>query len=133
MAMKRGNSGHRPGGGIASRQRVDKPVKVGAAAREIRPAGVSQIGSSMGNRATNGGRTISGAVEAVRGKALPAGLSVPLGNAVAAQTKAGPGGSRVVMRSGQQGTHGPVNPGLPRPGAGGDILREFGPDVPGRR
>ena len=127
MAMKRGNgnSGHRPGGGIASRQRVDKPVKVGAAAREIRPAGVSQIGSSMGNRATNGGRTISGAVEAVRGKALPAGLSVPLGNAVAAQTKAGPGGSRVVMRSGQQGTHGPVNPGLPRPASTGEIFPGF--------
>jgi hypothetical protein len=55
------------GGGIHSREVVRKPVKVGAAAREMRPAGVSQIGSSMGNRATNGGRTLPGSVEAVQG------------------------------------------------------------------
>jgi hypothetical protein len=125
MAMKRGNSGHRPGGGIASRQRMEKPVKVGAGATEMRPAGVSQIVSSMGNRATNQGRTLPGAVEKVRGSALPAGLSVPLGNQVAAQTKAGPGGSRTVLRSGQQGTHGPVNPGLPRPASTGEIFPGF--------
>jgi hypothetical protein len=132
MAMKRG-SGHRPGGGIASRQRVEKPVKVGAPAREMRPAAVSQIGSSMGNRATNSGRVVSGAVEAVRGKALPAGLSVPLGNQVATNVgKGGPGAGRVLYgKSGTNQQHGPVA-GSPKP-QGREILREFGPDVPGRR
>ena len=133
MATKSG--GHHPGGGIASRQRVEKPVKVGAAARVMRPQGVSQIGSSIGNRVTNSGRTLSGAVEPVRGKALPAGLSVPLGNQVALNVgKGGPGAGRVLYgKSGSQSQHGPANPGLPRPGSTGDILREFGPDVPGRR
>jgi hypothetical protein len=45
----------------------------------------------------------------------------------------GPGGGRTVMRSGSQATHGPVNSGSHREGAGKDILSEFGPDVPGRR
>jgi len=128
MAMKRGgNAGHRPGGGIASRQRVEKPVKVGAQAREMRPQGVSQIGSSMGNRATNGGRTISGAVEAVQGSALPQGLSVPLGNQVALNVgKGGPGAGRTLYgKSGSQGQHGSVNPGLPRPSSTGEIFPGF--------
>jgi hypothetical protein len=129
MAMKRGNgnSGHRPGGGIASRQRVEKPVRMGANAREMRPQGVSQIGSSMGNRVTNSGRILPGAVEPVRGKALPAGLSVPLGNQVATNVgRGGPGAGRVLYgKSGTQSQHGPVNPGLPRPGAGGEIFPGF--------
>ena len=125
MAMKRGNgnSGHRPGGGIASRQRVEKPVKVGAAARVMRPQGVSQIGSSIGNRVTNSGRTLSGAVEPVRGKALPAGLSVPLGNQVALNVgRGGPGAGRVGdqpttrARRGLTQTSGPRNSARLRPG-----------------
>ena len=123
------------GGGIRSREFVRKPVKVGTQAREMRPEGVAQIGSSMGNCATNQGRTLPGAVEPVQGKALPAGLSVPLGNQVALNVgKGGPGAGRVLYgKSGSQSQHGPANPGLPRPGSTGDILREFGPDVPGRR
>jgi hypothetical protein len=39
----------------------------------------------------------------------------PMGNAVAAATKCGPGGSRVNYgKSGQQGTYGSVNPGAGR-------------------
>ena len=63
---------NKAGGGPASREVVRKGAKVGAPAREMSPKGVSQIGSSMGNRATNSGRILPGAVEPVRGKALPA-------------------------------------------------------------
>src|SRR6516165_8250409 len=123
MMKRGGNAGHRPGGGIASRQRVEKPVKVGAAARVMRPQGVSQIGSSIGNRVTNSGRTLSGAVEPVRGKALPAGLSVPLGNQVALNVgRGGPGAGRVLYgKSGTNQQHGPVA-GSPKP-QGREILR----------
>jgi hypothetical protein len=135
MATKRGNgnSGHRPGGGINSREAHKQGVKVGRSAIEMRPAGVSQIGSSMGNRVTNSGRTLSGAVEPVQGKALPQGLSVPLGNQKALDVgKGGPGAGRVLY--GQSGTNKQYGPaaGSPKP-QGREILREFGPDVPNRR
>jgi hypothetical protein len=131
MATKSG--GHHPGGGIASRQRVEKPVRVGTPAREMRPQGVSQIGSSIGNRVTNSGRILAGAVEPVQGKALPQGLNVPLGNQVALNVgKGGPGAGRVLYgKSGTNQQHGPVA-GSPKP-QGREILSGFGPDVPGRR
>jgi hypothetical protein len=58
-----------------------------------------------------------------------------MGNKVALNVgKGGPGAGRTLYgKSGVQGQHGSVNPGQSRLGAGGDILREFGPDVPGRR
>ena len=60
---------------------------------------------------------------------------VPSGNAVAASTQCGPGGSRTIYARGVQGTHGAPAKGEPgitgtmRPsGAGKDILNEFGPN-----
>jgi hypothetical protein len=44
------------------------------------------------------------------------------GNAIAARTVCGPGGSRQVMGSGSQGTHRSTNPGSPRPNAQRDAL-----------
>ena len=49
----------------------------------------------------------------------------PLGNEVAASTVCGVGGSRTVMRNSTQGTHGPVNPGQPNPGANKPIFPGF--------
>jgi hypothetical protein len=51
-----------------------------------------------------------------RGEPLHGGRSfqpVPFGNEIAARTVCKPGGSREVLRSGGQGTHGSVNPGMP--------------------
>jgi hypothetical protein len=42
-------------------------------------------------------------------------------------TKAGPGAMRTIYKSGSQGTHGPVNPGIPKP-APKDILSMYGPE-----
>jgi hypothetical protein len=51
----------------------------------------------------------------------------PFGNEIAARTVCGPGGSREVLRSGGQGTHGATNRGSPQPQQG-DILNQYGPD-----
>jgi hypothetical protein len=112
---KRNSSG--AGGGINSRQRVEKPVKYGVNARAINERGVSQIGQSMGNHITEGRRKVDGAVEKVRGELRPAGGpgGIKLGNELAGNVgKGGPGVGREVMRSGAQGVHGQPNPGLGR-------------------
>lgn len=93
------------GGGMGSRKVTQRPVKTGSPAQGIRERGVSQIGSSLGNKSTNSGKMLRKAVEPVRGGPTPAGGNVPLGNEVSATTACGPGGSRVVMKSGGQGCH----------------------------
>lgn len=117
---------NKKGGGYGSRQVVEEGNRLGARANEMRPRGVSQIGSSMGNHRTDASGKASRAVEAVKGQPLPAGLSVPLGNAVALNVNGGgPGTGREVMRSGSQGVQGPVNPGASRPGADKPIFPGF--------
>jgi hypothetical protein len=130
MAMKR--SGHQPGGGYHSNKRVEKPVIVGRRAEAINERGVSQIGQSIGNKVTDRAGTLSRAVEPVRGAVRPEGSpgGVKLGNVLAASAVCGPGGSREVSKSGTQQQWGGVA-GSPKP-QGREILREFGPDVPGR-
>jgi hypothetical protein len=103
-------SGNRKGGGLGSRVVREVGVRNGTPAREMRPRGVSQIGSSMGNHPTEGGRKATRAVEPVRGAALPSAINVPLGNEIAARGL-GVGGGRDVSRSGSQCVHGPVNLG----------------------
>jgi hypothetical protein len=109
MAKNRTNNtgGRRPGGGIGSRVNVEKPVRVGNRAEAINERGVSQIGQSMGNKATDHTKRLA-SIEPVRGQqrrpTQPSGF--PLGNEVAAKTVCGPGGSREVMRSGTQGQKG---------------------------
>jgi hypothetical protein len=115
------------GGGYRSKQVKNVGVRTGQRAEEIRPAGVSQIGSSIGNKAMGHAGILKGGVEPVRGQqrgpTQPGGF--PLGNTIAAATVCGPGGSREVMRSGSQSQHGPVNPGQPTPGAGKPIFPGF--------
>jgi hypothetical protein len=119
------------GGGSKSRVVREVGVRTGAGARVMSPRGVSQIGSSMGNHTTGDTGKTSRPVEPVRGAALPAGLSVPLGNEVAKNVGAGkPGAGRTLY--GQSGTnkqYGAANPG------GGRIADTRGewPDTPGRR
>jgi hypothetical protein len=36
-------TGHQPGGGIASRQHVETPIKPGTGSRSVRPAGVLSL------------------------------------------------------------------------------------------
>ena len=45
--------GHKPGGGIASRQRVEKPIRQGAPRERVRHAGVAQIGQRQGDHITD--------------------------------------------------------------------------------
>jgi hypothetical protein len=113
------------------------PVKYGQPAHRKRHEGVSRIGQSMGNKTTEHHRIISN-VERVEGGVIAGVGSVPLGNELAKNVgKGGPGAGRTLYgQCGTQGTHGPVNPGATRPGAGADILSDFGRDsssVAGRK
>jgi hypothetical protein len=118
------------GGGSTSRNVVRPGMRNGQPARAQSPRGVSQIGSSMGNKAMNDPKKLTKAVEPVRAGAMP---DHRLGNEVAKNVGGGgPGSGRSVMKSGSQ--H-----GLPSPAPIGptrDTLAEFGnhsPNVRGRR
>jgi hypothetical protein len=122
--------GNRPAGGSASRVVRQVGNRLGQPAQKINPSGVSQFGEAVGNKPMNRPRTDYRG-DPVRMGAMDGMGSVPLGNAVATQTVAGPGGSRTVNRTGGQGQHGPVA-GSPKP-AGRDILSDFGPDYQNAR
>jgi hypothetical protein len=100
MAKRTNNTGgRRPGGGIGSRVNVEKSVRVGQRAEEIRHQGVAQIGSSLGDHATDHRHSLGKSIEPVRGSLRPAGSpgSVPLNVGCG-----GPGTGRDVQRSGTQ-------------------------------
>jgi hypothetical protein len=111
MAMK----GHLPGGGIASKQHVSIPVRTGSGPRSARPAGVAQIGTSIGDHITNKSDT------GYRGERMHNDRTfqpVPFGNEVALNVgKGGCGTGRTIYgQSGSQGQHGAPDrgePGLP--------------------
>jgi hypothetical protein len=117
---------NKKGGGVGSRVDGEVPVRNGTPARAMNVRGVSQYGSAIGNKATETGKVLGNPSEKVQGRALPAALSVPLGNAVALNVgKGGCGAGREVMRSGSQCVTGPVNPGASRPGADKPIFPGF--------
>jgi hypothetical protein len=122
------------GGGIRSKNVTQRPVRYGERAREVRHEGVAQIGTSRGNHATDTRELLRKDVERVRGGLRPAGGpgGIPLGNQTAKECGQGPGGGRVVMRSGSQQQYG-VAASDSAPAKNTDILRQFGPDVPGRK
>lgn len=128
------SSNRKVGGGIRSNVNREVGVRNGAPRREMSPRGVSQIGSSLGNHATERPGELKRAVEpVVTGKR---GISVALGNEVAKNVGAGgPGAGRTQYgKSGTQSVHG-APAGQPKP-QGRDILNDFGPDsanVRGRR
>jgi hypothetical protein len=119
MAMK----GHQPGGGIASKQHVQTPVRTGAGSRSARPAGIAQIGISQGNHTTNQGET------SYRGEPLHNERNfqpVKFGNELALNVgKGGPGTGRTTHHCGSQGLFGSGGPQKP---AGREILSGCGPD-----
>lgn len=124
---------NRPAGGLGSRNVKNVNQRLGSNARGVTPAATGQIGSQLGNHATDSGKILHGARSPLL-TSMPAGGGSRLGNAVAGSTTQGPGGSRAAMKSGSQGQHGGVA-GSPKP-QGRDILSEFGPDsssVAGRR
>jgi hypothetical protein len=91
-------SGHRPAGGVHSKQVIHKPQpKVEPRAKAVSPAGVSHLGTSqfLGREPLYEGR----------------GYNAPVGPTNTLVS--GPGGGRTVMKSGSQGTHGSVDRGMP--------------------
>jgi hypothetical protein len=125
------------GGGINSRQVVRQGIREGKSATGVRPGYVDQLGNMRGTHVTRGG--IEGGGGDVAGKLTPMEtvkppISVQLGNAKALDVGAGgPGKGRVVMASGSQGTHGPINPGNRPTPTGPDPLRGWFPPSPARQ
>jgi hypothetical protein len=113
------------GGGYKSTQHVEKPVRTGVGNRGVSVGRVGQLGQMQGNHVTaDGGKSTNyrGEGPIHQGAAF---RPVEMGNAVAASTKCGPGGSRTIYKTGSQDQHG--SGGAPKP-AGRDILGDFGPD-----
>jgi hypothetical protein len=111
------------GGGITGNKVKSVGVKTGpASTNKISPRGVSQYGYATGSTLKREGSYTS------TNSALPVSAGrasqVPSGNAVAASTICGPGGSRTVYRSGTNAVHGAVVQGhSPTPR---DTLSEYG-------
>jgi hypothetical protein len=88
---------------------------------------VAQIGQAQGNHVTPyGGKSTPYTGERLHNDRTF--QPTEFGNAIAARTVCGPGGSREVMASGSQGQHGSAAPGN-APAKSTDILRQFGPDI----
>jgi hypothetical protein len=111
-------SGHRPGGGIASRVNVEKPVRTGKGARAIIPAGAAQQGQRQRNHITERGQPTSyGGVQLYsRG---PGYNKSQYGNEIALNVgKGGPGaGYKQYGQAGSQGCYGKPDKGNPMPTA----------------
>jgi hypothetical protein len=124
--MAQSRSGYqRPGSqGISSKNVVHPSVRTGSGSKSTRPAGVAMFGQMQGSHVT------SHRESDYRGEPLHNDRNfqpTKFGNEIAANTVCKPGGSREVMRSDQQGTHGSVNRGNPQPQQG-DILSQYGPE-----
>jgi hypothetical protein len=112
------------GGGITSRNKREVGFRTGKGGKATNPGYVAQLGTHVGDH-TTGHKSSTG----YRGEIFhkgPAYNPSKFGNELAAATKCGPGGSREVMKTGSQGTHGSVKPG--KSPARRDILSEFGPE-----
>jgi hypothetical protein len=109
--------GHKPGGGIASRQHVEKGVRYGQGAMKADLRGVSQIGESMGSHITEKSKELKNVIKPLRSGAMGGMGSVPLGNQIAGNVgSGGPGKGRTLYgQAGSQGQHGAVASGNPRP------------------
>jgi hypothetical protein len=117
---------HKAGGGINSRQHKSVGVRTGTPRpRGQNPRWTSQIGSSLGNHATNrtGMMPTSKVVE--KRHTGEEGRGARLGNEVALNVgRGGPGKGRQIYSTGSQQQHGSANSGNPRP-VGPDIFTEF--------
>jgi hypothetical protein len=120
--MPNNRSGHRPGGGIASRVNVSPSVRTGTGSRGTHPGGVAQLGQHVGDHTTN--RPGS---SGYRGEPLHNNRSfqpVKFGNEVALNVgRGGPGTGRTIYKTGSQCQTG-TNPGNPRPNHQRDTLEQ---------
>lgn len=99
------------GGGINSRQVVRPGVHDGKPASGVRPGYPDLLGNMRGTHVTDGKTDLPAKLTPMQTVKPP--ISVPLGNEVATNVGAGgPGKGRVVMRSGSQATHGPIDRGM---------------------
>src|SRR5262245_8400120 len=100
-------SGGPGGGGINSRSTAKVTTyHAGYNPNRVSPGGVRQLGNMRGDH-YEGGSTGYRGERVFHGEFARPGQSA-LGNEVAYATAAKPGGSRTVMPTGGQGTHGPV-------------------------
>jgi hypothetical protein len=107
-------SGHRPGGGIKSRNKVEVGYRYGQQKKRTIPAGVAQLGQRQGNHITEKGSTPYGGVDLFAGT----GFKSELGNKLAQNVgEGGPGKGRDIYKTGSQCQTGAVNPGNPLPKA----------------
>jgi hypothetical protein len=117
------------GGGLHSAVVKNVSIKTGQPSTKYSPGGISQIGESVGNHATDGKMLRKGA-DPVRAGAYPKGSvgAQPLGNEVSLNVGGGgPGtGRKLYGQSGTQCTYTP-NPG--QSVGGKDILSKFGPET----
>jgi len=122
--MATNRSGHRPGGGIASKQHVSIPVRTGSGSRNARPAGVAQLGQIQGDHTTNRPGSSGYTGEPLHGPASRNFQPTPFGNEVALNVgRGGPGAGRTLYgQAGSQGMHGSTNPGSQRPNPCRDAL-----------
>lgn len=113
--------------GPKSKNITEPRVRTGSGSHSTRPAGVAQIGNSVGDHVTH-----------VRGSTGYTGEKlhnpernfqpVPFGNSVALNVgKGGCGTGRTIYKTGTQGMQGQPAQGNPRP-AGRDILGAYGPE-----
>jgi hypothetical protein len=95
------SKGHRAGGGIASKNVTERPVRTGVGAKGVNTKYVSRVGQSIGNKATEK----RGVIPYVREDMYGGGSfrPVPLGNTLVNNIgKGGPGTGRNVYASGSQ-------------------------------
>ena len=88
-----------------------------------RPAGVSQLGYSVGDHVTNRAGSTG-----YKGEAMDRGPGYKPPGMISDPVRAvGVGGGRTIYKTGYQDQHGSANPGN-APAKGTDILSQFGPD-----
>jgi len=106
--MTTNNGGHRPGGGIASKQHVQTPVRTGSGSHSVRPSGTNKFGYSVGDHVTGKASGTGFRGEHLFNPERDAEFG-EFGNAIAVRTVCGPGGSRTLHgQAGSQGQHGDV-------------------------
>ena len=116
-------SGHKPAGGLHSKNVVHPGVRTGSGSHSTRPSGTAQIGTMYGDHVTDKSETSRYSGERLHNPERNF-QPVKFGNEVALNVgKGGPGVGREVMRSGGQGCHGPVA-GSPRPAGRGILNNE---------
>jgi hypothetical protein len=97
--------GHKPGGGIASKNKVSVGNRTGAPRERIRPTGTAQYGQAQGNHFTEQGRDgrMSSDYGGVKAHTNMPGYPSELGNKVALNVGGGgPGTGRTIYKSGSQ-------------------------------